>query len=79
VVNSGLGNGRVDNDTLALFSGTNDHPAEWKLFNDQWGNVRLEGASSDTHDDETDDEGSERVVGFGDDGWDCRDDKNDMS
>jgi hypothetical protein len=57
VVNSALGNGGVDDNAFSgLFNCLDEHFVRGKLLSNQRRNIGLETASTDTHDDETEDE-----------------------
>ena len=79
MVDSAGGDGRVDDNTLALGSSNNSHLGPRQLLDNERGDIGFETASPNSHDDQTDDEGSERAGRLGDDRWDSRDNKNNVS
>lgn len=62
VVDAGGGDSRVNNDASGA-TGLNTHLLLGNLLGNEGSNVRLEGSSSETHDDETENEDAESSVG----------------
>lgn len=75
VVDTGGSDGGIDNDELALLL-HNVQRLLGKLLHDERGNVGLEGTSSETSDEQTEDEDTERSVGLVHDGGGRRDDED---
>ncbi len=59
VVNARLSDRWVDDDTLTRWQGLDLQSLDWDLFHDERRNVWLEATGSDTHDDQSDNEGAE--------------------
>lgn len=79
VVDSGGGDGRVDNDALSGLEGPDVHVLVGDLLGDERRDVGLETTGADTHDDQTDDEAAQRRVSVGHDGWNGRDGQDDVA
>ena len=67
MVNAGLGDRWVDNNTLAGLESLDDQGLNRNLFNDEWRNVWLETTGSETHDNDTEDESTHGGIWLGDD------------
>lgn len=78
VVDAGDGDSGINNDTLAI-TDLNAHTLLGYLLGNKGRNVGLEGTGSETHDDQTDDEGSERAVGLGQNRGGRRSDEDDVT
>lgn len=78
VVDTGDSDGRVDDDALSI-SLDNLELVGLKLLNNQRRDVGLEGASSETHYEKTDDEASEATLRAVHDRGDSRDNENDVT
>lgn len=79
VVNARLGDRWVDNDTLAGLESLDDQSLNWNLLDNEWRNVWLETTGSETHNDDTEDEGTHGSIWLGDNWWDGRDDQDDVT
>lgn len=79
MVNTGLGDRWVDNNTLAGLESLDDQGLNWNLLNNEWRNVWLETTGSETHDNDAEDENTHGGIWLGDDWWDGRDNQNNVT
>lgn len=79
MVNSGDGDCRINNDSLAFLLGPDIEPRGGNLLGDKWRNVGFETTCTDSHDDKPNDKGAHGRVGMGNDMRGSRGCQNDVA